>query len=447
MRNCLKTIISISAVVSVLGLNSSVFGVAAYARQTGLDCTSCHASVGFPTLNTFGQSFKAGGYVNGDDANMMGDGEALSLPKNLNGSLVVKIRGSYNTTDTVPTGATAADPYYRLDMPDEFAFLFGGRVAKNIGYLLEFNGDGALSFKMPIVFDLAGGKLGVVPFWTDGLGVGYGFENLSTGAVRNIRAVEERSVASAVSFVEAQLAKDPDGAGALTAQDAGLASAASGITAYYWMGIAHVAVTGYAPASVEGLGPEIINPAFAQYIRAAVTPSVAGLDVAVGVQKTLGTAGFDSANGVAGGRVNEANYLGVDAQVMGTIGMPVALFVTYGQGDNLTNGAGDAQTGVEASAITVLGDVQLIENKLNVALGMRLGSYTKHTVVGTTDTAGDTVSDNAIMAEVKYNLARNVRLSFDWKKEIGDVDDPATVKVEGPTSRKSMYRVMLFGGF
>lgn len=439
MRNCLKTIISISAVVSVLGLNSSVFGVAAFARQTGLDCTSCHASVGFPTLNTFGQSFKAGGFINGDDANMMGDGEALSIPKNLNMSIVFKMRGALTTQDSVPTGATAKNEYV-LNMPDEFALLMGGRVSKNIGYLVEYAG-GAASFKIPIVFDLAGGKLGVVPFWTDALGVGYGFENLSTGAVRNIRAVEERKIASAASYVSGKVKEV--GGGDLT-----LASAASGVTAYYWMGIAHVAVTGFVPASTEAAG-EVINPGFAQYVRAAITPSVGGLDLAVGVQKTLGTPSFaDSANVTPGFRMNEQNYLGVDAQVMGTLGMPVALFVTYGQADNLTNGAGDAQSGTEASAITVLGDVQLIENTLNVALGMRLGSYTPHTVVGTTDTAGDTVTDNAIMAEVKYNLARNMRLSFDWKKEIGGIDDPATLtKVEGPATRSSAYRVMLFGSF
>jgi hypothetical protein len=440
MRNCLKTIISISALVSVLGLNSSVFGVAAFARQTGLDCTSCHASVGFPTLNTFGQAFKAGGFINGDDANMMGDGEALSIPKNLNMSIVFKMRGALKTEDTVATGVTAKSNFV-LNMPDEFAILMGGRVSKNIGYLVEYAG-GAASFKMPIVFDLAGGKLGVVPFWTDALGVGYGFENLSTGAVRNIRAVEERSVASAASFVSGKVQEN------ITGDDLVLAGGASGVTAYYWMGIAHVAVTGFAPASTEALG-EVVQPGFAQYIRAVVTPSVGGLDLAVGVQKTLGTPSFkDSDNVSPGARLNEQNYLGVDAQVMGTIGMPVALFVTYGQADNLTNGAGDAQSGVEASAITVLGDVQLIENTLNVAAGMRLGSYTGHTVVGTTDTAGDTITDNALMAEVKFNLARNMRLSFDWKKEIGDIDDPTTLtKVEGPAKRSSAYRVMLFGSF
>jgi hypothetical protein len=414
--------------------------VAAFARQTGLDCTSCHASVGFPTLNTFGQSFKAGGYINGDDANMMGDGEALSIPKALNASLVVKVMGIHSTTEYTGVGAKATTDN-GLAMPDEFAILYGGRVSKNVGYLIEWGGinadgetatggdpNGALSFKMPFVFDLVGGKLGVVPFWTDGLGVGYGFEEMSTGAVRNIRAVESRKTASAANYVSDVIGD-------------GIAGGASGITAYYWMGIAHVAVTGFAPASTQAIGGAVSNVVFANYIRAVVTPSVAGLDIAVGVQKSLGTPHVD------GVPFNEQNFLGVDAQVMGNLGLPVALFVTYGQGDDLTNSAGKAQAGTEASAITVLGDVQLIENTLNLAAGVRLGTIKDVNAAGATTAAERDYSDNALVVEAKYNLARNVRFSVDYNMELGDVLSNTATKNDAPADRTSMARVMLFAGF
>lgn len=60
----LKTIYGVLAVVVALCLTTTTHGSPQFARQTGLDCNSCHASSGkFPALNSFGQAFKAGGYT------------------------------------------------------------------------------------------------------------------------------------------------------------------------------------------------------------------------------------------------------------------------------------------------------------------------------------------------------------------------------------------------
>src|SRR3989338_10366085 len=64
--------------------------VTAFARQTGLACSTCHFQH-FPALNAFGRAFKAGGYTQVWGQSLI-EGEDLSIPATLNASLVTKIR-------------------------------------------------------------------------------------------------------------------------------------------------------------------------------------------------------------------------------------------------------------------------------------------------------------------------------------------------------------------
>ncbi|MDH4235429.1 MAG: hypothetical protein OEV15_09895, partial [Gallionella sp.] len=161
-----KIIISLAGVMAATAFAPEAVAVPAFARQTGMACNACHQQH-FPVLNSFGRAFKAGGY------NMMGaqgkvEGEHLSIPDTLNASMVLKIRyqkesqGGNSSANTIKDGAgTALDGTQngQMQFADEFALLFGGRVAENVGFLMEANlvGPGAPltgGLKLPFVFDM-----------------------------------------------------------------------------------------------------------------------------------------------------------------------------------------------------------------------------------------------------------------------------------------------------
>src|SRR3989337_1452222 len=162
--------------------------IPAFARQTGLSCSTCHFQH-FPALNAFGRSFKAGGYTMVGGQSMI-DGDMLSVPSVLNASIVMKLRYQ-KTNGDINTGKNKGE----LQFPDEAALFLGGRVGEHVGFAYEMVLAGAgfdnfTSFKIPFVFDAAGMKLSAILFNTDALGASFGFELLNTGAQRTQRALD-----------------------------------------------------------------------------------------------------------------------------------------------------------------------------------------------------------------------------------------------------------------
>lgn len=250
--------------------------VPAFARQTGKACSSCHFQH-YPTLNEFGQDFKAGGYVD-IKAKPIG-GNDLSMADSLYASLFTKLRyQKTNGTDGVDAAGVAVKSTHsgEWQLPDEFALLAGGRVGKNIGFLIEgalANGADPLlaGFKIPAIWEFERFRAGVVPFSTDALGASYGFELLSTGAVRNIRVSEHRSETSAQQYVFFQ----------------GDAGAAAGLSFVLYDPLFFVTVTPYTPNHLPG-GDSNLGGLNATYLRAAVTPTVAGWALGAGIQAWTG---------------------------------------------------------------------------------------------------------------------------------------------------------------
>src|SRR3989337_742017 len=126
--------------------------VPAFARQTGLSCSTCHFQH-FTALNAFGRSFKSGGYTMVGGQSMV-EGDMLSMPAVLNASLVTKIRYQKTNGDD----DTEATNDGQIQFPDDAALLLGGRVGEHIGFLLEASlkdGDSNFaSFKMPVTFNV-----------------------------------------------------------------------------------------------------------------------------------------------------------------------------------------------------------------------------------------------------------------------------------------------------
>lgn len=307
--------------------------VPAFARQTGMQCTSCHFQ-NFPALNSFGRTFRAKGYTM-QGAQKMIEGDGFSLPENLNASIITKIRYQLKDNDDGDRG--------EIQWPDEAALLVGGRVAEKVGFLMELglgpgeadSGDGSLSctgsvataadisanctadtgsgestgnFLSTKVHFAIGDNFAVIPFSTDGLGVGYGFELLNTGIQRSQRPIEDRKGFSA-------------------AQVLGTASGeATGIAFVYESPEWFVNYSHWTP-TWSNVHANILG-GLAHYLRAAYMPNIDGWDTGFGLSLMTGS--------VKEGKTAPANEVfvdgwGIDAQAQGMTGeMPVGIYVSYG---------------------------------------------------------------------------------------------------------------------
>ena len=292
-----KIVISLAGLMASFALAPEASAVPSFARQTGMACFACH-SQHFPVLNSFGRAFKAGGYT------LMGaqgkvEGDHLSIPDALNASMILKLRYQKDNTANgqaavpaaTPTLAQPADPLNpnnlgngQLQLNDEFALFFGGRVADNVGFLLEGNLMGAslaAGFKIPFVFDVGGAKLSVIPFTTDALGVQYGYEQSSGGVMRANRWAEHRRETSAIQY---NADRGIDG-GAAT----GFAFVASNDMGY-------INLTKWSPNfMMSPNGASATQDMDSTYVRIAATPTVGDWAMVVGAGSMSGSSTFGGA--------------------------------------------------------------------------------------------------------------------------------------------------------
>lgn len=334
------------AVLLLVGLPTGAVAVPAFARQTGATCSSCHFQH-FPTLTPYGQSFKAGNYAQAGGQGLV-EGDILSLPAVLNISMILKMK--YVKTNGA-TGAGSDRGEYM--MPDEASIFLGGRVGQNMGFLVEGQlADEAApvfaSFKVPIGFAAFGGRLSLIPFATDALGTPFGFELLSTGAVRNVRSFEERAATSAQQYVVG-------GAGE---------GVAEGFAFVYARTSGFANVTLWTPNH----GTVVLDrPTY--YVRVAATPLVGSWQLGGGVQWWVGTA---TSIGAA------TRAVALDFQALGAAAnLPLGFYLSYARapgsptgfitGDpNFFNAEANAQWAVAGSA-----EVGILPGRLTVGLGYR----------------------------------------------------------------------------
>lgn len=407
----MRKLLSVLAFASLAGMISSSFGVAVFARQTGLECNTCHTSAGFPTLTKMGQDFKAGSYASEHDDTMIGDGEALSLPRTMPIGFVLKAR-AWNLND-------GSESHTGVDIWDEAVIFLGGKIGKNSGYVIEW-GEGqplAARWSFGVVHNESI-KTSIVVFTVDGWGPGAVFEAQSTGAVKNMRVFENKEMNSAAASV--------DGWGEST-----------GIGAYVYHDMFYAAIALYAPVH-HATHDDFLDPAFAQYIRAVVTP-IEGLGI--GAALKTGTAGFLVAdgdwaadNGITPGVTVEVaqSTMVFDVQYYNpsVLGGLLA-WATYGSNADTHNevtvslGSASATSAgdVAKTYITVGADVSVIPNKANVGLGYRKG-----------DIDSGAYDDSGIILQAKYNVLMNARLQAEYYMGQGDNED-------------SSMMLMLFGSW
>jgi len=389
--------------------------VPAFARQTGLACSTCHFQH-FPALNAFGRAFKAGGYTQIGGQGKI-EGEDLSIPDTLNASLVTKIRyqktNGKNTT-AAPANAESGTNKGDLQFPDEAALLIGGRAGEHVGFLLEASLKDATSFtsyKMPIVYDVGPVKLSVIPFTTDGLGASYGFELLNTGAVRHQRVLENASgtVTSAQQYI-------------------GTATAAEGFAfvAYNEMGYINYTLWGPSHDANIAVGP------LSNYFRVAATPNLGGWDMGIGAQLWSGT------TDVGNNTKYPTHAYAVDAQAQGNVGLPLGVYLSYGNAKKTK--AGDTanlfnSNAKDKKAVAVLAELGVLPGKATIAAGYRSGD--------TGEAANN--KQNAITLGASYLLAQNVQVQLNYSMYSGSYYDLAANNEDGNGDR--LATLMVFAAF
>jgi len=386
--------------------------VPAFARQTGLACNTCHYQH-FPTLNSFGRAFKAGGYTMVGGQSLV-EGDFLSMPSALNASLITKVR--FQKTDGASdTGTNKGE----LQFPDEAALIIGGRAGEHVGFLLEASlkdGDSRFtSFRMPFVYTVVNDtKLSVVPFTTDAAGASYGYELLNTGALRINRPIEHREQISAQQFI-------------------GTDGSATGIAFVVHRDLYHANYTMWS----NNHGDTDAGP-YLSYARLAFTPTYAGWDLGAGVQWWGG-------KGKMSGAHTKADAWAIDAQAQGMIAsFPVGVYASYakaaksdaGETANLFNGS----TTDDTDAFGLLVELGVIPNRLTLALGYLTGNAATGASAGMNGNSA-TGSQNAVTVGANYQLTQNVNLVWNSSFHGGDAFDP------DPANGDQLHTAQIFAAF
>jgi len=397
-----KIVLSLAGVLAATAFAPEAAAVPAFARQTGMACTACHAQH-FPILNSFGRAFKASGYT------MMGaqgkvEGDHLSLPDTLNASIVMKLR--YQDDNTAgPVGASDAVAQNagggQLQFFDEFALLFGGRVADNVGFLLEAQmistAPLAAGFKMPFVFDVGGAKLSVIPFTTDALGVQYGYEQSSGGVFRANRWAEHRREVSAVQYLADRL-----GGGAAT----GVAFAASND-----MGFINLTKwdASFMPGPGTGSGPG--GDLDSNYVRIAATPTVGDWAMVVGLGKMSGS----SFSNITAAKL-DTDQTFFDFQAQGEVaGKELGVYFQHAKAPrtlagNAYSGAAGGVGNPDKKATTIGADYTVIPHALSIGAAYRQAD---------SGAAATVNGDDAWTVTAVYDLYQNVAFHLNYSSYSG----------------------------
>ena len=388
-----KIILSLAGVLAATAFAPQAAAVPAFARQTGMACNSCHAQH-FPTLSSFGRAFKADGFT------MMGaqgkiEGEHLSIPDTLNAGILLKAQyrktnGAQKVYGAAGSEVTTNDGKWMF--PDEYGLFFGGRLADTgtlkVGTMIEHDMDVLVGFRIPVVTDVGGVKLSVIPFTTDALGPFYGYTESSTGLNRAVRWNEHHADISAHRYV-------------------GVATgAAAGFTFMAKSDMGYVTLTRWAPNA------NMVDQSLSlNMLHVGVTPNISGWDTVItgevisGTSKTLdGVTTFSFVDG------NEYKATGLTAQSHGEIsGLPTGLYATYANTPKSTAAKTNAYNGSftdDEKAFTIGADVSVVPNTLHVGAAYRNGKSAA-------------LTDNALSLMATYDIAQNMALQVTHSRYSG----------------------------
>lgn len=127
LRGAVTALTRLLALATMLAATSAV-AVPSFTRQTGRPCSGCHTV--WPELTQYGRDFKLGGFTDGDK--LTKSSPLLGLPLSVSGVL--------SNSATKKTSDVAADnfPHDRQTILQEASLYYGGRIAGNLGALVQF---------------------------------------------------------------------------------------------------------------------------------------------------------------------------------------------------------------------------------------------------------------------------------------------------------------------
>jgi len=414
--------------------------IPAFARQVGQPCTACHAQH-FPTLNGFGRMFKAQGYTMAGTQEMV-EGDGLSIPSALNAAIV----GTLALQDSTNSAKKAG-------FPASLSIYFGGRVSPNSGFLMEMPFEGASytdasgneqevepaagpgiaqlgSLKWNYVQDVMGVTAGLNAFSTAMAGPAYGYELLSTGAMGMNVAQPGANAMGAIGLhmehgATLMGAVMDDMAGGNMNMNMNMAGTATGFGTSAQNSMGYVYYSAYFGAQSMDY---VESPEFAHYVRAVLTPMVAGWDLGLGVQLYRG--GWSVQNGTK--YKAEATTFDFQAQGM-VVGLPVGVYASYATAPKSASLADlnwyNFSTRGDNESFGVLVDAEMMR-KLSVFVGYTSATYFVDALNADSTMVMTSMSRdyNNTMTQVgaNYLLAPNKRLGLKVASIGGDLGDTVT---------------------
>lgn len=390
-KNFTRTLLCLASVLAAGVFAPEAAAIPAFARQTGMACNACHQQH-FPVLNAFGRAFKDSGYTIVGKQGVV-EADHLSIPDTLNAAILIKIRyfkdQSTGAADTTTTATNKGNG--QLQFGDEVSLFFGGRIANNVGFLMEGNlvggaGQFVTGLRIPFVFDVGGAKLSMVPFTTDGGGVQTGYELSSGGVQRSNRWNENRREISAVQY---NADRGPDG------------GAATGVALVARNDLGFINLTRWTPSYMPGGGSGASSSEMkSTYLRVAATPSIGSWALVVGAGGMSGT----SFNNVSGQRIDTKQTF-VDFQAHGSLaGKDLGLYAQHATAPakSGTSAANAYNGGANQRSATTFGaDYSLIPHVLSLA-----ASYRNAKNGGAAGRDGD----NALLVGAIYDYRQNIAL-------------------------------------
>lgn len=419
-----KVLFLLAVVFSWLIPTNNAEAVPAFARQMGVPCNGCHFQY-FPKLNSFGREFKLGGFT--QTAQELIEDDGISLPPVLNAAFYAEIEFHQGTREG---SASPKEGVERGEwkIPAEGAIFFGGRVAENMGALVEFGGEMETevdvvegegegtnlgAFKFVYSADFGGVQGGVSVFSTKSMGPGYGMEGWNTGAQMHIQSGLNMMVQSALSSSMLSMGE------------------ASGITLFASTDMIFVAAGLSGPVHVLQREGGDLGLDFANYFRLAVTPQIGEWDAMIGIVATAGSAKcVECVGGGTPGVVSEYKTSGmaIDAQMQGDLGnMSLGAYLNYvlDMGDDVKNiyAMGGMRNNYTAMSLNVdLG----VTPKLTVHLAYWNEAFKNMMKVDR--------KYNAMTLGVNYLMAQNVQIILESITYGGDTDKTEMSNASGKKS-------------
>ncbi|MGC2166765.1 MAG: hypothetical protein WA632_12235 [Gallionella sp.] len=419
---------SILLVVITIAATKDAHAIPSFSRQTNLTCNACHTRH-MPILNGFGQAFKASGYpIMGTQSTI--DGEDFSIPSELNGSM--RLQARYQKSNGANTDIISGDTTNsgQLQVPDEISLYFGGRIADTVGYFFEGSTTASTlvsGFKLPGAYYAENAIYSVIPFITDSLGASYGYEQSSTGAVRNIRWAEHRREISAQQFI-------------------GTDTGATGVAFVVQNDHGYINFSRWAPAFMARKGSA--QKLSSSYLRIAATPTISTRNgdwsIQSGAQFWSGTNfAYDSLSAISGLVSVVTVATAYDLEVFGKIGnRAIGLYATWAkspagsatQPNILNAGRADSGSGQieptlyrvnERKAWTVGAEYSVIPNALHIGAAYR--SASTGGTPGINSIIGFNPHDNAITLTSVYSVAQNIEFHLNHSIYSGSLYDTPQV--------------------